>query len=103
MIVCSCNRITDVELRTAIREMLVEEPWQLIVPNKLFHYLQERGKCGFCFSNVIEVILSTTEEFHAQLQGSVEQYDALKRKMTEMTKKHERWLLLVRQSRANQG
>lgn len=103
MIVCSCNRITDVELRTAIYEMLVEEPWQLIVPNKLFHYLQKRGKCGFCFSNVIEIILSTTEEFHAQYQGSTEQYDLLKRKMTEMSKKHERWLLLVRQSRANQG
>ena len=103
MIVCSCNRITDVELREAIHDMLREDPWQLIVPNKLFHHLQKRGKCGFCFSNVIEIILSGTEEFHAQLQGPAEQYDTLKRKMDEMSKKHERWLLLVRQSRANQG
>jgi bacterioferritin-associated ferredoxin len=102
MIVCSCNRISDAELRAAIVEMLTDDPWQLIVPNKLFHYLQKRGKCGFCFSNVIDIILSATEDFHAKFEGPSEKYDLLKQKMSDMSKKHERWLLLVRQSRVNE-
>jgi bacterioferritin-associated ferredoxin len=101
MIVCSCNRLSDAELKMAVLDMLASDPWQLIVPNKLLHFLASRGKCGFCFKNIVEIIVSTTEEFHASSTATDDKLIALKKQLSEMRQKHERWLLLVRQSAAN--
>lgn len=103
MIVCSCNRLSDSELRMAILEMLAIDPWQLIVPNKLLHFLASKGKCGFCFKNIVEIIVETTEDFHGSREAEDAKLIALRKQLAEMREKHERWLLLVRQASANRG
>ncbi len=64
MLVCSCNFITDAEIRDVINAFLEEDCWQLIVPGKVYHAMQKRGRCCGCFPNVVDIIVSTTEEFH---------------------------------------
>ncbi|HZG29997.1 MAG TPA: (2Fe-2S)-binding protein [Ensifer sp.] len=64
MLVCSCNFITDAEIREVINGFLEEDCWQLIVPGKVYHAMQKRGRCCGCFPNVVDIIVSATEEFH---------------------------------------
>jgi hypothetical protein len=65
MMVCSCNLITDKDIKEAITSLLDEDCWQLIVPGKVYHALQKRGRCCGCFPNVVDIIVKTTEEYHA--------------------------------------
>ncbi|CAN7670681.1 (2Fe-2S)-binding protein [Rhizobium sp. LjRoot254] len=65
MLVCSCNLITDKDIKEAIISLLDEDCWQLIVPGKVYHALQKRGRCCGCFPNVVDIIVKTTEEYHA--------------------------------------
>ncbi len=64
MLVCSCNFITDREIRDVIVEMLDEDCWQLIVPGKVYRAMEKRGRCCGCFPNVVDIIVQTTEEYH---------------------------------------
>lgn len=66
MLVCSCNFITDKEIRDVINAFLEEDCWQLIVPAKVYHAMEKRGRCCGCFPNVVDLIVSTTAEFHAK-------------------------------------
>lgn len=66
MLVCSCNYITANEIRDAINELLDEDCWQLIVPVKVYHSMEKRGRCCGCFPNVVELIIRTTEDYHAR-------------------------------------
>jgi bacterioferritin-associated ferredoxin len=66
MLVCHCNVITERELEDAIVDLLEADPWQLIVPAKVYHSLQKRGRCCGCFPNVVETIIRVTEQFHAR-------------------------------------
>ncbi len=66
MLVCSCNYITDTEIREVITELLDQDCWQLIVPAKVYHAMGKRGRCCGCFPNVVEIIIKTTEEYHAE-------------------------------------
>lgn len=65
MLVCHCNLITQKEVEETIVAMLNEDPWQLIVPAKVYHALAKRGRCCGCFPNVVETIIRVTEEYHA--------------------------------------
>jgi bacterioferritin-associated ferredoxin len=65
MLVCSCNYITDHEIRDVINGLLDEDCWQLIVPSKVYHAMSKRGRCCGCFPNVVDLIIRTTEEYHA--------------------------------------
>ncbi|WP_137130535.1 (2Fe-2S)-binding protein [Rhizobium sp. FY34] len=65
MLVCSCNYITDHEIKDVINGLLDEDCWQLIVPSKVYHAMQKRGRCCGCFPNVVDIIIRTTEEYHA--------------------------------------
>ncbi|MDB5553702.1 MAG: BFD-like [2Fe-2S] binding domain protein [Rhizobium sp.] len=65
MMVCSCNLITDKDIKEAITSLLDEDCWQLIVPGKVYHAMQKRGRCCGCFPNVVDIIVKTTEEYHA--------------------------------------
>ena len=67
MIVCSCNIISDREIRKAINELLVEDPWRLIVPLQVYHAMKKRGKCCGCFPQLVDLIVETTEAFHRDL------------------------------------
>ena len=66
MLVCSCNYITDHEIREVINELLDQDCWQLIVPAKVYHAMEKRGRCCGCFPNVVDIIIQTTEEYHAR-------------------------------------
>jgi bacterioferritin-associated ferredoxin len=65
MMVCSCNLITDKEIRDVIVSLLDEDCWQLIVPAKVYHAMGKRGRCCGCFPNVVDIIVKTTQEYHA--------------------------------------
>ncbi|WP_028032223.1 (2Fe-2S)-binding protein [Chelativorans sp. J32] len=64
MLVCHCNLITQKEIEAAIVAMLDEDPWQLIVPAKVYHAMAKRGRCCGCFPNVVETIIRVTENYH---------------------------------------
>lgn len=68
MLVCSCNYITDKDIKAVITEMLDEDCWQLIVPGKVYHAMGKRGRCCGCFPNVVDLIIRTTQEYHAARQ-----------------------------------
>lgn len=65
MLVCSCNYITDQDIREVITQLLDEDCWQLIVPAKVYHAMSKRGRCCGCFPTVVDLIVSTTEAYHA--------------------------------------
>lgn len=70
MLVCHCNLITQKEIEETIVELLDKDPWHLIVPAKVYHTLQKRGRCCGCFPNVVETIIRVTEEYHARSEAS---------------------------------
>ena len=69
MLVCHCNLITEKEIEQAVRELLDVDPWQLIVPAKVYHSLKKRGRCCGCFPNVVDTIIRVTEDYHRRLGG----------------------------------
>ncbi|WLR97114.1 (2Fe-2S)-binding protein [Shinella sumterensis] len=66
MLVCSCNFITEKDIVDVINGLLDEDCWQLIVPAKVYHAMQKRGRCCGCFPNVVDIIIRTTEQYHAR-------------------------------------
>ena len=66
MLICHCNIITEKEIEQAIIDLLDVDPWQLIVPAKVYHSLKKRGRCCGCFPNVVETIIRVTEKYHAR-------------------------------------
>lgn len=89
MIVCQCNIISDREIEAVIRELLSEDPWQLIVPGKVYRIFEKRGRCCGCFPNVVDIIIRVTEAFHLERDtGSAELID-LQVRLSVMKRKHE--------------
>ncbi len=72
MLVCHCNLITEKEIEETIIELLERDPWQLIVPAKVYHTMHKRGRCCGCFPNVVETIIRVTEHYHARSQADGE-------------------------------
>ena len=66
VLICSCNLITKQEVEETIRGFLIEDPWTLITPSRVYHEMNKRGRCCGCFPNVINIIVATTENFHRQ-------------------------------------
>ena len=64
MLVCQCNLITQEEVEATIRSLLDADPWQLLVPAKVYHAMSKRGRCCGCFPNVVETIIRVTEDYH---------------------------------------
>ncbi|WP_425285192.1 (2Fe-2S)-binding protein [Devosia insulae] len=67
MLVCQCNVITDREIKQVIVGLLREDPWQIIVPAMVYRELAKRCKCAGCVPNVVDIIITVTEEYHLQL------------------------------------
>lgn len=65
MLICHCNLITQKEIEEVIVQLLDQDPWTLIVPAKVYHTLQKRGRCCGCFPNVVETIIRVTESYHS--------------------------------------
>ena len=66
MLVRHCNLITEREIEDTIIQLLDQDPWNLIVPAKVYHTLQKRGRCCGCFPNVVETIIRVTENYHSR-------------------------------------
>jgi bacterioferritin-associated ferredoxin len=67
MLVCHCNVITDKEIARVIRGFLAEDPWQIIVPAKVYRELEKRCKCSGCVPNVVDLITSVTAAYHVEM------------------------------------
>jgi bacterioferritin-associated ferredoxin len=67
MLVCHCNVITDREITGIIRELLAADPWQIIVPAKVYKELEKRCKCSGCVPNVVDLITQVTHEYHLEI------------------------------------
>lgn len=70
MLICQCNVLTQAEVEQAIWQLLEQDPWQLIVPAKVYHSMRKRGRCCGCFPNVVETIIRVTEEYHARSEAN---------------------------------
>jgi bacterioferritin-associated ferredoxin len=66
MLVCQCNMITDKEIEAIVLGFLREDPWQLVVPAKVYRELERRAKCSGCVPNVVDIIVKTTENYHLE-------------------------------------
>jgi bacterioferritin-associated ferredoxin len=67
MLVCQCNVISDREIKEVILSFLREDPWEIIVPAKVYRALEKKCKCAGCVPNVVDMITSVTEEYHLQM------------------------------------
>lgn len=56
MIVCSCNVITDAELREAAARLREANGGGVVTPGAVFRELGHRPRCGGCFSAVVPII-----------------------------------------------
>ena len=61
MIVCQCNLLSQGEIEAAVEKLLDEDPWQLIVPSKVYHFMRIRGRCCGCFPDVVKIIGEVSE------------------------------------------
>jgi bacterioferritin-associated ferredoxin len=84
MIVCSCNYITENDIVAVIDEMLADDPWQLVVPGKVYRAMEKRGKCCGCFPNVVDIIVRTTREHHIRLKSEETAAEALIARLREV-------------------
>jgi bacterioferritin-associated ferredoxin len=76
MLVCHCNLITDKDIEKIVLEFLDDDPWQLIVPAKVFRAFENRGRCCGCVPNMVDIITKVTENYHFQkAQSSAELID----------------------------
>lgn len=71
MLVCQCNFISDRQIERAVRELLHEDPWQIIVPAKVYRALGERCNCAGCVPDVIEIITRVSAAYRAETAASV--------------------------------
>ncbi|MEM5471505.1 (2Fe-2S)-binding protein [Hoeflea sp. AS60] len=69
MIVCSCNFVSTKDIEQVVIDFLNADEWQLITPGKVFQAMSARGKCCGCFPGVIDIIVETTQAYHAQMQS----------------------------------
>ena len=66
MLVCQCNMITSREIEDIVLALLQADPWQLVVPAKVYNELERRAKCSGCVPNVVDIIVRVTENYHSQ-------------------------------------
>lgn len=66
MLVCQCNMITSKEIEDIVLDLLKADPWQLVVPAKVYSELNRRAKCSGCVPNVVDIIVRVTENYHSQ-------------------------------------
>ncbi|WP_434053575.1 MAG: (2Fe-2S)-binding protein [Roseibium sp.] len=56
MIVCSCNVLSEKQLREAAEEMRADPNGKVPTPGAVFRHLGCRPRCGSCFPSVIDII-----------------------------------------------
>ncbi len=89
MLVCHCNVISDTEIEQVILDFLREDPWQLVVPAKVYHALMQRGRCSGCFPSVVEIIIRVTEDYHRQLDADAARLSQAKAGLQRLRRRHQ--------------
>ncbi|MBL4766162.1 MAG: (2Fe-2S)-binding protein [Rhodobacteraceae bacterium] len=56
MIICSCNIISDEEIRRAAAILRKDDPQCVITPGLIFKTLGRRPKCGTCIPNFVKIV-----------------------------------------------
>src|ERR1700759_3897354 len=92
MLVCHCNIITDRDIEAVISRFLDEDPWQLIVPAKVYPELNKRGVCYGCYPNVVDIIIRVTENYHLRHDVDEGALEDMRRRLDTMKKRHRRIL-----------
>ena len=72
MLVCQCNMITSQEIEDIVLHLLQQDPWQLVVPAKVYRELDRRARCSGCVPNVVDIIVRVTESYHLQQASAPE-------------------------------
>jgi len=62
MIICSCNVLSDKQLREAAEEMRADPNGKVPTPGAVFRHLGCRPRCGSCFPSVIDIIHEKVSE-----------------------------------------
>ncbi|AMN55043.1 MULTISPECIES: (2Fe-2S)-binding protein [Stappiaceae] len=62
MIICSCNVLSDKQLREAAEEMRADPNGKVPTPGAVFRHLGCRPRCGSCFPSVIDIIHEKSSE-----------------------------------------
>lgn len=70
MLVCQCNLITTKDIEDIVLSVLDEDPWQLVVPARIYRELGKRGQCCGCVPNLVDIIIKVTENYHLKLAGN---------------------------------
>lgn len=56
MMICSCSRVSDRDIREAIAWMRASDPYALITPGKIFRALGKAAECGGCIRLFVETM-----------------------------------------------
>ena len=57
MIICSCNVISDHDIKEAVRKLKNADPNAILTPGKVYNAMNKKAQCGICLQNTISVIL----------------------------------------------
>lgn len=88
MLVCQCNVISSSEVETIVRRFLDEDPWQLIVPARIYHEIGKMGRCCSCFPNVVDIIVAVTESYHRDLGAADERLSTVQDNLERLRVRH---------------
>ncbi len=81
--------MTDREIKRIILDLLAEDPWRIIVPAMVYREAQKRCKCAGCVPNVIDIILSVTEEYHLQMNEKPAEPHPVHARLSAMRRKRQ--------------
>ena len=56
MIVCSCNVLSEQELRRAVAGLRTKDPCAVITPGRALHTVGKRIRCHGCLKTLFEII-----------------------------------------------
>jgi bacterioferritin-associated ferredoxin len=59
MIICSCQQITDHDIRAAVDWMRAADPDTVITPGKIYRALGKRADCGGCMPLFMDTMRRT--------------------------------------------
>lgn len=86
MLVCQCNLITTRDIEDIVISVLDDDPWQLVVPARIYRELGKRGQCCGCVPNLVDIIIKVTENYHLKLAGNTDNLIEVRHRLQAMRK-----------------
>lgn len=69
MIVCSCNVISDKEIKAAVEELVGNDPDVVLTPGRIYRAICCRPKCGTCLQHVVKLMHEHRENMQCACQS----------------------------------